>query len=87
MQRFRQSLAYDSLLAWEWDGEKDADWDRDVAYRDLKGNPYETPVWRIIAHLVNHDSYHRGQVVTMLRQLGHAPPGTDLILYYRTLGL
>lgn len=34
-------------------------------------------------HLVNHSSYHRGQVVTLLRQLGHRPPSTDLILFYR----
>jgi uncharacterized damage-inducible protein DinB len=34
-------------------------------------------------HVVNHSSYHRGQVVTMLRQLGIQPPATDLIRYYR----
>ena len=34
-------------------------------------------------HLVNHSSYHRGQVVTLLRQLGRRPPSTDLILFYR----
>jgi uncharacterized damage-inducible protein DinB len=38
---------------------------------------------QMFRHLVNHSSYHRGQVVTMLRQLGHTPPSTDLILYYR----
>jgi uncharacterized damage-inducible protein DinB len=34
-------------------------------------------------HLANHSTYHRGQVVTMLRQLGAAAPSTDLIAYYR----
>ena len=38
---------------------------------------------QMFRHLVNHSSYHRGQVVTMLRQLGHKPPSTDLILFYR----
>jgi uncharacterized damage-inducible protein DinB len=32
---------------------------------------------------VNHSTYHRGQIVTMLRQLGAKPPTTDLILFYR----
>jgi uncharacterized damage-inducible protein DinB len=35
-------------------------------------------------HVVNHASYHRGQVVTMLRQLGAAPPKSlDMIAFYR----
>lgn len=34
-------------------------------------------------HLVNHGTYHRGQVVTMLRQLGAEAPTTDLIAFYR----
>jgi uncharacterized damage-inducible protein DinB len=38
----------------------------------------------MVQHVVNHASYHRGQVVTMLRQLGAAPPKPmDLIAYYR----
>jgi uncharacterized damage-inducible protein DinB len=37
-------------------------------------------------HFINHSSYHRGQIVTFLRQLGASPPSTDLILYYRRRG-
>jgi uncharacterized damage-inducible protein DinB len=37
----------------------------------------------MLQHLVNHGTYHRGQVVTMLRQLDAKPIGTDLILFYR----
>jgi uncharacterized damage-inducible protein DinB len=38
----------------------------------------------MIQHVVNHASYHRGQVTTMLRQLGAQPPKSmDLIAYYR----
>jgi uncharacterized damage-inducible protein DinB len=74
----------DRYVAWA-EGFTDADWNRVIAYRDTKGNPYESPVWQILLHLTNHDSYHRGQVASLLRQLGHAPLGTDLILYYREL--
>jgi uncharacterized damage-inducible protein DinB len=62
-----------------------ADWNQVIAYRDTKGNPYETPVWQILLHLTNHGTYHRGQVTHMLRQLGHNPAVQDLIVYYRSL--
>jgi uncharacterized damage-inducible protein DinB len=38
----------------------------------------------MLRHVVNHSTYHRGQVTTMLRILGAAAPATDLILFYRT---
>ena len=38
----------------------------------------------MLQHVVNHASYHRGQVTTMLRQLGAAPPKSmDMIAFYR----
>jgi uncharacterized damage-inducible protein DinB len=38
----------------------------------------------MLQHLVNHGSYHRGQVTTMLRQMGATPPkAMDLIAFYR----
>ncbi len=38
----------------------------------------------MLQHVVNHGTYHRGQIVTMLRQLGAAPPQSmDLIAFYR----
>jgi uncharacterized damage-inducible protein DinB len=54
-----------------------------LAYKDLKGNQYTQPLWQQMQHLINHSTYHRGQVVTMLRQLGVKPVATDLIAYYR----
>lgn len=41
---------------------------------------------QMFRHFINHSSYHRGQIVTFLRQLGTTPPSTDLILYYRKRG-
>lgn len=34
-----------------------------------------------LRHVVNHSTYHRGQVVTMPRQLGARAPSTDLVVY------
>ncbi|MEP0821405.1 MAG: DinB family protein [Ignavibacterium sp.] len=55
-------------------------------YRNIKGEPFATELWRQMQHVVNHGSYHRGQVVAMLRQLGVKPPTTDLIYFYLERG-
>lgn len=47
------------------------------------GGEYVHTYRQMFRHFINHSSYHRGQIVTFLRQLGHRPPSTDLILYYR----
>jgi len=57
----------------------------EVRYANSQGVPFSTPLWQIVLHLVNHSSYHRGQVITMMRQSRVKPPMTDLILFYRSL--
>jgi uncharacterized damage-inducible protein DinB len=53
-------------------------------YKLLSGQPGSTPFWQMLQHVVNHASYHRGQVTTMLRQVGAAPPKSmDMIAFYR----
>ena len=52
-------------------------------YTNLQGEAMVSRVDEALRHMINHASYHRGQVVTMLRQLGHAAPNTDLIRFYR----
>ena len=60
---------------------------RVIEYRTLTGQPGAAVFWQMLQHVVNHGSYHRGQVTTMLRQLGAAPPKPmDLIAFYRTQG-
>jgi uncharacterized damage-inducible protein DinB len=53
-----------------------------VEYRNENGEVWRYPLWQQLCHVVNHSTYHRGQVVTMLRQLGAAPPATDFLVYY-----
>ncbi|MBI2406673.1 MAG: DinB family protein [Gemmatimonadetes bacterium] len=62
------------------------DVEREVEYRTLSGAAGRTKLSDLIRHVVNHASYHRGQVTTMLRQLGATPPGTDYVLYLRVRG-
>jgi len=58
--------------------------DRMFEYRLLSGAPGASSFSQMLQHVVNHASYHRGQVTTMLRQLG-AQPGKsmDMIAFYR----
>ena len=51
--------------------------------RTLDGTRYAQPLWQMMQHLVNHGSYHRGQITAFLRQLGHKAVSTDLIRFYR----
>jgi len=61
----------------------EADLRRPLAYRNTKGEPFVSTFGEMLLHVVNHSTYHRGQVVTMLRQLGAEGTDTDLITYYR----
>lgn len=55
-----------------------------LAYRLMSGKEGASPLWQMIVHVVNHATYHRGQVTTLLRQLGAAPaPSTDMITFFR----
>jgi uncharacterized damage-inducible protein DinB len=51
-------------------------------YTNLSGVSVTLTRWQAVMHVVNHGTLHRGQVVTMLRQLGHKAPKTDLLYYY-----
>jgi uncharacterized damage-inducible protein DinB len=53
----------------------------DLTWVNSKGQPFTRPLWEPVLHLCNHSTYHRGQVATMLRQLGYQPVPTDLIYY------
>ena len=50
-----------------------ADLDRVLEYRNMKGKCSAQPLWQMLQHVANHGSYHRGQVTTLLRQLGAQP--------------
>jgi uncharacterized damage-inducible protein DinB len=52
-----------------------------LEFKNLKGEAYAKPISQVVLHVVNHGTYHRGQIAAMLRQLGHVPPSTDLIYF------
>ena len=70
------------------EGNNNDDLARRIEYRLINGQPGASIFWHMLQHVVNHASYHRGQVTTMLRQLGLTPPkSTDMIAFYRERGL
>ncbi|WP_433972422.1 DinB family protein [Tunturiibacter lichenicola] len=42
---------------------------------------FRVPRWQIVLHAINHSTFHRGQIITMLRGFGVVPPNTDLTAY------
>jgi uncharacterized damage-inducible protein DinB len=80
------------MRLWEKIGHDTAQWlggmnDRKLeetfTMKTIKGETFTHIYWQAFQHLINHSTYHRGQVITMMRQLGTTPPATDLIVFYR----
>jgi uncharacterized damage-inducible protein DinB len=59
----------------------DDDWGRVLNYKDSKGNPYRRPMGRLVTHLVNHGTYHRGELSLMLTYFGNSPGDLDYVYY------
>ena len=55
-----------------------------ITYSDLKGNPFDNSLSEIIVHVMNHSTFHRGQIVHILRDFGCTNiMATDFILFCR----
>lgn len=62
---------------------RDEDLQQALDYRTLDGTAYRNRLEDLLVHVVNHSTYHRGQLTTMLRQLGVRPVATDFVLFKR----
>jgi uncharacterized damage-inducible protein DinB len=49
------------------------------SWRNLSGEVKTAPFWIVVRHVVNHQTYHRGQISSMVRRLGHQPAATDMV--------
>lgn len=56
---------------------------RPVDYSTTKGQQFSNTVRDILFHIVNHSTYHRGQIAADFRQQGIEPLVTDYIFYKR----
>jgi uncharacterized damage-inducible protein DinB len=69
LEFFLASLTEDQLAA-------------EITWEDTEIGAVTRPLWQPVSHMVNHSTYHRGQAVSLLRQLGHQPPKTDLMYFF-----
>jgi uncharacterized damage-inducible protein DinB len=65
------------------DGLSDGESGRELRYRDRAGNAFRSRIDHMLVHVVNHATYHRGQLAAQFRLLGHVPPSTDFVKYTR----
>jgi uncharacterized damage-inducible protein DinB len=59
----------------------DADLGKPLSYVNTKGEAWRYPLGHVFQHVVNHSTYHRGQVTMMFRQLGAEPVPTDYLVF------
>lgn len=62
-----------------------ADLERLIGYENPPGTRWTYTLGQMLQHVVNHSTYHRGQVAAMLRQLGTVPPPTDYLVFFDEL--
>ncbi len=80
-----QQLMLQSKQWKEWiDLATEAALEHEFIYKNSKKDQFKQPVYEALHHLFNHQTFHRGQIITMLRQVGlEEIPNTDLIAFLR----
>lgn len=61
----------------------DYELDQKIEYRNSKGIRFENSIFDILFHIINHSTYHRGQINSQLKNSGIEPILTDYIFYKR----
>ena len=64
-----------------------SDLEKVITYHTIKGAVFQNTITQIMVHVMNHGTFHRGQLITMLRGAGHTDlASTDMIAYFRETG-
>ena len=58
--------------------------DESMTYVNFAGQTWTYPLGETLLHVANHGTYHRGQIATMLRQLGKTAVSTDYLRWIDT---
>ena len=62
---------------------EDASFQNFISYQNTKGQEFNTLLKDILIHLVNHGTYHRGQIIQLLKEERTTVPQTDYIYWVR----
>ena len=54
-----------------------------ITYRTRTGAEGQNALWEILMHIVQHGTYHRGQIALLVREGGGVPASTDFSTYLR----
>ena len=72
-----------ALLAFVEKQYSDASFEHIMQYQQTPKQSFKAPVHQVLQHVFNHSTHHRGQIVSMMRQLGITSiPRTDLIFFH-----
>lgn len=80
-----REMAVEGSRQWNEFVEATDNFNRILKYKNYVQDYYENNVEHIMMHLVNHGTYHRGQIALLLRQKGFEPINTDFITYDRVV--
>lgn len=67
------------------EGLSDEDFEKQINYKNSRGESFENKLSDILAHIINHSTHHRAQAGQHLKLAGIELPNTDYILYIREL--
>lgn len=76
-----QRIATDEVISRFTDALTDAQLAGTMRYSNSQGQAREHPTWVAVAHMFNHQTHHRGQLSTLLHQIGHDVGVTDFVAY------
>jgi len=90
----KEAFMQDLTSGWQQQSKLWSDWINNASeekiqqtfyYQNMKKEQFEQPLYEVLLHLFNHGTYHRGQLVTMLRQLDiEKIPATDFVHWARS---
>jgi uncharacterized damage-inducible protein DinB len=65
-------------------GFNETEFHNSITYKNMEGKQYTNSIADIVMHVMNHSTFHRGQLITMFRDVGITQiPSTDFIVFCR----
>jgi len=53
-----------------------------LTYTNFRGETFKVPLWQMLAHIVNHETHHRGELASMYALMSVDHPEDEMIQYF-----